>query len=89
MFELGNGLQEKDNQSGEKENELQYLRAAITCLLNPLTESVTVVMQAEEGFQQRLDPLNFEIATSKSRFGQFDETISANPKSKKFHSGHR
>ena len=77
ISEVGNRLQEKDQQLGEKENELKHLRAEITCLLNRLNEADTAVKQTEDGFQQRLEPLNLEIATLKSQLAQRDETIMA------------
>ena len=77
ISELGNRLQEKDTQVGEKETELKHLRAEITCLLNRLNDAETVVKQTEDGFQQRIDPLNREIATLKSQLVQRDETILA------------
>jgi len=77
ISELGNRLQEKDTQVGEKETELKHLRAEITCLLNRLNDAETEVKQTEDGFQQRIDPLNREIATLKSQLVQRDETILA------------
>ncbi len=89
ISDLGNRLQEKDNQLGEKESELKHLRAEITCLLNRLNGAETVVKQTE-GLQQRIDPLNVEVATLKSQLAQRDETILAkNNALKKVELNHR
>jgi len=74
LTELENQLRERDTQLNERETELKHLRAEITCLLNRL-EAKESNKQTEGGFEERIDPLNQEIASLKTQLTQRDEMI--------------
>jgi chromosome segregation ATPase len=74
---LQNHLTEKDLLLDGKDTELRHLRVEITCLLSRLNDAEASAKRNEAGLQEKLDPLEQEIANLRSQLAQRDEAIQA------------